>query len=223
VPWLAEAHNVDGDFFEERLLVTHVTIVTDEGPVTVPVQDVLQIDFAPRKGGPRRPKKSRARDVVTTADAVLTGTIEGDSWEVQFPGYTTARAFAYTARIVNRITLQGAAGALGARRGFRLRGRRDGLVYGTNPYTLDSCLATAAVHVGALREGESGLVRVGIVPSPPGLGGAAWNGVTSESWEEGREEGAFRILNPHEGGRSRQSPRGQELRARTGKSGRPSV
>src|SRR5262249_25028827 len=61
VPWLAEAHNVDGDFFQERLLVTHVTIVTDGGPVTVPVQDILQIDFAPRPGGPRRPKKSRAR------------------------------------------------------------------------------------------------------------------------------------------------------------------
>lgn len=197
VPWLAEVHDVHGDIYEEeRLLVTHVTIVTDEGPVTVPVGDILQIDFAPRKGGGRRPKKSRAREVVTTADAELVGTIEGDSWEVQYVEFTTTRLFADAVRVVNRVTLKDAAGAFGVRREFRLRGRRDGLVYGTNPYTLDSCLATAAVHAGALREGQPGVVRVEIVPSPSGFEGSARNGVTSESWEEAHEEGAFRILNP---------------------------
>jgi hypothetical protein len=200
-PWLAEVHDVDAEVYEEeRLLVTHVTIVTDAGPVTVPVRDILQIDFAPRKGGGRRPKKSRARDVVTTADAELTGTIEGDAWEAQLLlGGTTTRLYAWMDRVVNRITLKDAAGAFGARREFRLRGRRDGLVFGTNPYTLDSCLATAAVHAGALRDGQPGVVRVEIVPSPAGFEGSTRNGVTSESWEEAHEEGAFRILNPTKG------------------------
>lgn len=42
-------------------------------------------------------------------------------------------------------------------------GRADGSVWGTDVYTADSRLATAAVHVGAVREGERGLVRVIIV------------------------------------------------------------
>ncbi len=196
VPWFAEVYEPDGDFFEERLLVTHVTVVTDEGPVTVPVGDILQIDFAPRKGSPRRRKKAPARDIVTTVDAERTGTIEGDSWEAQVgvSESTKTLVFADMVRVVKRITLTDAAGALGTRREFRLRGRRDGLVYGTNPYTLDSCLATAAVHAGVLREGQPGVVRVEIVPSPPGFAGSSRHGVSSESWEEAPKDGAFRIL-----------------------------
>lgn len=194
VSWLAEVHNADGDEFEEDLLVTHVTMDTDEGPVTVPAEDVLQIDFAVRKGGRRR-KKAPAQDIVTTVDKELTGTIQGDRWEAQFPGYTTNRMFVDTARIVKRITLQDAAGAFGTQREFRLRGRSDGVVYGSNPYTLDSCLATAAVHAGVLREGQPGSVRVEIIPSPADFEGTKQHGITSESWEEANEEGAFRITN----------------------------
>ncbi|HVL13744.1 MAG TPA: LCCL domain-containing protein [Gemmata sp.] len=43
---------------------------------------------------------------------------------------------------------------------FEVVGRTDGSVWGTDAYTADSRLATAAVHAGALREGERGLVRV---------------------------------------------------------------
>jgi vacuolar-type H+-ATPase subunit E/Vma4 len=39
-------------------------------------------------------------------------------------------------------------------------GQLDGSVWGTDIYTADSRLATAAVHAGALRDGERGLVRV---------------------------------------------------------------
>jgi hypothetical protein len=46
---------------------------------------------------------------------------------------------------------------------FEVVGRGDGSVWGTDVYTTDSRLATAAVHVGALREGERGLVRVTIL------------------------------------------------------------
>lgn len=42
-------------------------------------------------------------------------------------------------------------------------GRTDGSVWGTDVYTCDSRLATAAVHAGAVREGERGLVRVVIL------------------------------------------------------------
>jgi hypothetical protein len=43
---------------------------------------------------------------------------------------------------------------------FEMTGRPDGSVWGTDAYTGDSRLAAAAVHAGALREGERGLVRV---------------------------------------------------------------
>lgn len=42
-------------------------------------------------------------------------------------------------------------------------GRTDGSAWGTDVYTADSRLAVAAVHAGAVREGERGLVRVTIV------------------------------------------------------------
>lgn len=45
---------------------------------------------------------------------------------------------------------------------FEVTGRTDGSVWGTDVYTTDSRLATAAVHAGAVREGERGLVRVTI-------------------------------------------------------------
>jgi hypothetical protein len=46
---------------------------------------------------------------------------------------------------------------------FEVMGRTDSSLWGTDIYTTDSRLATAAVHVGAVREGERGLVRVTIV------------------------------------------------------------
>lgn len=46
---------------------------------------------------------------------------------------------------------------------FEVVGRADGSAWGTDVYTSDSRLATAAVHVGAVREGERGLVRVIII------------------------------------------------------------
>jgi len=42
-------------------------------------------------------------------------------------------------------------------------GRTDGSVWGTDVYTADSRLATAAVHAGAVRAAERGLVRVTIL------------------------------------------------------------
>jgi hypothetical protein len=46
---------------------------------------------------------------------------------------------------------------------FEVVGRTDGSVWGTDAYTADSRLATAAVHAGAVREGERGLVRVTVL------------------------------------------------------------
>jgi LCCL domain len=52
------------------------------------------------------------------------------------------------------------AGDIGRSVLFEVVGRAEGSVWGTDAYTADSRLAAAAVHAGALREGERGLVRV---------------------------------------------------------------
>jgi hypothetical protein len=43
---------------------------------------------------------------------------------------------------------------------LEVTGRTEGSVWGTDVYTADSRLGAAAVHAGAIREGERGLVRV---------------------------------------------------------------
>ena len=69
----------------------------------------------------------------------------------------------------------------------------DGDVFGSNPYTLDSHLATAAVHAGLVKPGETKVVRVEIMLAPPRFVGSDRNGVTSLDWEE-PVTGAFRFI-----------------------------
>ena len=58
-------------------------------------------------------------------------------------------------------------------------------VWGTDVYSFRSSLSTAAVHAGALRPGERGLVKVTILPGQSQYRGSTRNGVTS------RDFGAF--------------------------------
>jgi hypothetical protein len=46
---------------------------------------------------------------------------------------------------------------------FEVTGRADGVVWGTDVYTADSRLASAAVHAGVVRVGERALVRVSLL------------------------------------------------------------
>jgi hypothetical protein len=75
---------------------------------------------------------------------------------------------------------------------FEVTGRADGTVWGSDAYTADSRLAAAAVHAGAVRVGERGLVRVTILD---GVGqeyvGSARNGVTT--FDYGNYPVAYRV------------------------------
>jgi hypothetical protein len=71
-------------------------------------------------------------------------------------------------------------------------GRTDGSLWGTDVYTTDSRLATVAVHAGAVREGERGLVRVTLLDgSDRTYIGSERNGVVS--YDYGNYPAAFRI------------------------------
>jgi hypothetical protein len=79
-------------------------------------------------------------------------------------------------------TLEGFRGQPGQVLEFEVRGRTTGTVYGTDVYTDDSDLATAAVHSGALGDGEVGVVRVTLLGGQEGYAASTHNGVTSHSW-----------------------------------------
>jgi uncharacterized membrane-anchored protein YhcB (DUF1043 family)/DNA-directed RNA polymerase subunit RPC12/RpoP len=62
---------------------------------------------------------------------------------------------------------------------FQVTGRPDGAVWGTDVYTADSNLATAAVHMGLLRPGQTGVVLVQTVPGQPSYAGSTRYGVAT--------------------------------------------
>lgn len=60
----------------------------------------------------------------------------------------------------------------------------SGSVWGTNVYTDDSALAKAAVHMGVLSDGQTGVVRVVMAPSQKGYINTDYNSVVSGSYSE---------------------------------------
>ena len=66
---------------------------------------------------------------------------------------------------------------------FRVTGDTSGGgVWGTDVYTGDSTLAAAAVHAGALKPGETAVVRVRVVPPLAQYQGSIRNGVSSHDF-----------------------------------------
>ena len=74
---------------------------------------------------------------------------------------------------------------------FRVTGATDGSVWGTDVYTADSSLAAAAVHAGAVKSGETAVVRVTVMPPLSQYQGSARNGVTTHDY--GRYGTAYRV------------------------------
>ena len=75
---------------------------------------------------------------------------------------------------------------------FRVTGAINGSIWGTDIYTADSNLASAAVHAGVLKAGQTKNVRVKIVASPQAFQASNRNGVTTTAY--GPYPGAFQIL-----------------------------
>jgi hypothetical protein len=75
---------------------------------------------------------------------------------------------------------------------FEVLGHLEGTVYGTDTYTDDSNLATAAVHSGMLRPGERGVLHVKILPAQADYRGSTRHGVSSLDWPM-LWQGSFRL------------------------------
>jgi hypothetical protein len=74
---------------------------------------------------------------------------------------------------------------------FRVTGASDGMLWGTDIYTGDSALAAAAVHAGAVKAGETAVVRVTVMPPLNQYQGSVRNGITSHDY--GRFGTAYRV------------------------------
>ncbi len=81
----------------------------------------------------------------------------------------------------------------------RLTGSTEGRVWGSGVYTLDSGLAAAAVHSGALAPGQNGVIKLTILPGRSAYEGTARNGVSTLGY--GAYGGSFsieRVTGPYE-------------------------
>ena len=66
-----------------------------------------------------------------------------------------------------------------------------GAVRGSGIYTDDSSIGAAAVHAGILKLGESGWVKVTLLPGQPNYEGSDQNGIKSNP--SGKTAGAFQV------------------------------
>ncbi len=80
---------------------------------------------------------------------------------------------------------------VGANFYFRVRGRADGSLWGTDIYTGDSSLAAASVHAGLVKADETKIVKVTVVAPLTQYQGSLRNGVTSHNF--GRFGTAYRL------------------------------
>jgi hypothetical protein len=80
---------------------------------------------------------------------------------------------------------------VGASYYFRVTGVADGPLWGSDVYTGDSLIAAAAVHAGALKIGETGIVKITVEAPLQSYAGEARHGVISH--EFGSFGSAYRI------------------------------
>jgi hypothetical protein len=152
----------------------------------------------------------RKHDVVWTADSKSSGQIEGGMLKAQTFQFGEVRLKIADLRMLQSLAIEpesdtktalanpghlhNYAGQFNKEFRFRVTGLNDnGGLWGSDVYTLDSSLAKAAVHAGVLKVGQTGIVKVRIIPSPPAFAGANRNGIVSGGYGP-YPGGAFQIV-----------------------------
>lgn len=77
---------------------------------------------------------------------------------------------------------------------FRVKAHKEGAIWGgkNNIYTSDSEIATAAIHAGVLKPGQTGLVRIKMLPGQQSYPEITRNGLTSHSFDSW--EGSYQFI-----------------------------
>ncbi len=163
-----------------------------------------------------QPISLRDRDVVETATSQIRGTLVASSLRIQTDQFGILNLKLADARLLRSLSypetppdelpvddrealpdpgsLSQHAAPIGQKMVFRVTGSRGGSVWGTDIYTSDSTLATVAVHAGVLKEGETGLVQVEMVPGQDAYEGTSRNGVVTSSY--GNYPASYRVRKP---------------------------
>ena len=102
------------------------------------------------------------------------------------PDATTAAAIENAPDSLMRLQ-----GNIGKTYRFKVTGNTGGSVWGSDVYTTDSSLETAAVHAGVLKPGQTGIVKVTFVAPPPIFNGTTRNGVSTYPYTT--FPGAFKV------------------------------
>ena len=148
-------------------------------------------------------------DVVFTADgSKLRGTLAPESVRVKIGDeakairWTDARVLAFGDILVDEkveVVKIGPFGVHGLMQthldkvvGVEVTGVAQGSVWGSNPYTTDSTLGAAAVHAGAIKVGETAVVKIKVKADAGGYTGGTANGVTSGNW--GPFQGCYEVV-----------------------------
>jgi LCCL domain len=71
-------------------------------------------------------------------------------------------------------------------------GNVGGSVWGSNPYTTDTYLGAAVIHAGVMKAGETGYVKLKILPDPGSYTGSTANGITSSNY--GPWQGCYEVV-----------------------------
>jgi len=135
----------------------------------------------------KKGEKGVVRVTILPGRASYTGSgrngINSLDWNTPWDGsFTVARRAAPAQPVPAPADLQGYRGQNGTSIVFQVTGKLEGSVWGTDVYTDDSALAAAVVHAGLLRPGQTGLVRVTILPGRENYAGSTRNGVTSSDY-----------------------------------------
>jgi hypothetical protein len=148
------------------------------------------------------------KDRVHVAGSAFSGTLQGDGLKIKtlaFGDQTLNYAHLRSLRTANlseddgipTIPYPGSLGAYIGQTGkvlkFNVTALAQGGVWGTGTYTLDTYLPAAAIHAGVLKPGQTGVVKIKIVPSPQLYTGSTQNGITSAQYPY-YPNGAFEIL-----------------------------
>lgn len=144
--------------------------------------------------------QARDCDVIHTDTSRLAGQIEGAALRantIQFGEVQLRLADVYTLSAKGvEPTADGVAVAVAATNmtqyqndvgktfAFKVTGSTGGSVWGTDVYTTDSTVATAAVHAGLVQPGQTAVIKVTIVASPNVFVGSTRNGITSSGYQQ---------------------------------------
>ena len=213
---------------EPSWLIARLALASPARTAIVPVQDLLGLDNGARMNTPGReagnwsggssPGRSTTRSPPERARQLArpVGNVVGVR-----RGTTAARLLALAAISLTTYRSGGAARALSRRRAARGNGLvggrthlsrterkrleyvcpadgKAGTMYGTDVYTDDSSVCTAAVHDGRITAADGGTITVEIRPGQDSYESTTRNGVKSTSF--GQWSGSFAVVAAEKGG-----------------------